>query len=64
NIPYKGYPMKKCSIDGCLHGECIRYFKDTNERTFCKCFKGWTGRLCTIEYECNCSSDSLFGRFE
>ncbi|CAF4053713.1 unnamed protein product, partial [Adineta steineri] len=59
NIPYKGYPMKKCSIDGCLHGECIRYFEDTNERTFCKCFKGWTGRFCTIEYECNCSSDSL-----
>ncbi|CAF1503439.1 unnamed protein product [Adineta ricciae] len=59
NIPYKDYGMKNCFIDGCLHGECIRYFEDTNARTFCKCFKGWTGRLCTIEYQCHCSLDSL-----
>ncbi|CAF1639582.1 unnamed protein product, partial [Adineta ricciae] len=59
NIPYENYEMKNCFLDQCLHGECIRYFQDKNEKTFCKCLPGWTGRFCTIKYECNCSIDSL-----
>ncbi|UJR19129.1 hypothetical protein I4U23_022259 [Adineta vaga] len=57
NIPYKNYPMKNCFLNECLHGECIRYFQ--NDKTFCKCFSGWTGQFCTIKYQCNCSLDSI-----
>ncbi|CAF3998423.1 unnamed protein product, partial [Adineta steineri] len=59
NIPHTSFDFKNCSIDKCINGECIRYFDDPNETTFCKCHSGYTGRYCTIKHNCTCSSDSL-----
>ncbi|CAF4059386.1 unnamed protein product [Adineta steineri] len=59
NIPHTSFDFKSCSMDKCINGECIRYFDDPNETTFCKCHSGYTGRYCTIKHNCTCSSDSL-----
>ncbi|UJR19419.1 hypothetical protein I4U23_022549 [Adineta vaga] len=45
---------RKCSID---RGECISY-TNTGE-FFCRCKPNWTGSMCTIPYQCNCSPDSI-----
>ncbi len=42
----------------CIHGQCIKYFNNNNKR-FCPCEKGWSGKYCTIKYNYLCSFDSL-----
>ncbi|CAF4320496.1 unnamed protein product, partial [Adineta steineri] len=59
NIPYITDNHKGCSNKKCIHGECIQYFNDPNNTTFCQCYRGWTGRYCTIPHQCKCTSDSL-----
>ncbi|CAF3281495.1 unnamed protein product [Rotaria sp. Silwood2] len=39
------------------HGHYLQYV-NTNA-TFCQCDKGWYGLHCDIQYECNCSPNSL-----
>jgi len=49
---------KNCTSLMCgIHSDCFKY-ENTN-KSFCKCNKGWFGKLCNIPYICNCSSDSL-----
>ena len=59
DIPHSDHDLKSCSIDKCIHGECIRYFNDLKHSAFCKCHSGWSGRYCTISYTSTCASDSL-----
>ena len=57
NIP--NISIESCSDQQCINGKCIKYFNDTNNRTFCQCKKGWSGEYCTIKHTCLCSSKSL-----
>ncbi|UJR34572.1 hypothetical protein I4U23_027348, partial [Adineta vaga] len=50
---------KSCSNRECLHGQCVQYFNDPKNTTFCHCHHGWSGQFCNISYSCKCSSDSL-----
>ena len=59
NIPRTSYIEKSCSDEKCIHGQCTLYSDNEKERSFCKCDKGWSGRYCTIQYQCTCSSDSV-----
>ena len=47
---------KNCPLK-CLHGQCT-YFINL-EKFFCHCFNGYSGRLCSIKNDCNCSPDSI-----
>jgi len=60
-IPKNTIKIKYCSNRQCnYHGKCIFYWNDRTDLTFfCQCDRGWSGRFCTIEYQCTCSSDSL-----
>ncbi|UJR24120.1 hypothetical protein I4U23_027087 [Adineta vaga] len=49
-----------CSNKQCVHGKCFKYFNNLNNETFCQCDRGWTGKYCTIKYNCLCSSKSLY----
>ncbi|CAF0798585.1 unnamed protein product [Adineta steineri] len=59
NIPYITDNTKSCSNKKCIHGQCIKYFNDRNNTTFCQCNEGWHGRDCSIPHICQCSSGSL-----
>nr|ACC43983.1 low density lipoprotein receptor [Philodina roseola] len=54
-----------CSKTKCgSHGRCIPYTRhrqivQTDEPWFCQCDRGWSGRYCTYQNNCSCSSDSL-----
>ncbi|CAF1153792.1 unnamed protein product [Adineta steineri] len=48
-----------CLDKQCTHGKCIKYFNNPTNQTFCQCDPGWTGKFCTIKYDCLCSSPSL-----
>ncbi|CAF4679466.1 unnamed protein product, partial [Rotaria sp. Silwood2] len=39
------------------HGRCASFLY--SGKYFCQCEAGWSGPLCTIPYQCNCSPDSL-----
>ena len=39
----------------CIHGQCIKYAENTSESTFCRCKPGWTGKYCSIPYNCSCA---------
>lgn len=39
------------------HGRCAAFLNTGTH--FCLCQPGWTGPLCTIPYQCNCSPDSI-----
>ena len=41
----------------CLHGRCIKYAENTSESAFCHCKPGWTGKDCSISYNCTCAFD-------
>ena len=58
--------MVKCSKDqSCVHGQCMKYAENTaNNRMFCHCHPGWTGKDCSIAYNCKCSPDSLCAGIE
>ncbi|UJR12620.1 hypothetical protein I4U23_016795 [Adineta vaga] len=47
----------KCMLP-CIHGQCFAYINDPMS-TFCRCEPRWSGVQCDIEYECNCSADSV-----
>ena len=51
--------LRSCSNDKCKHGKCIKYVNHPQNLTFCQCDQGWSGKYCTIQYNCTCSSDSL-----
>jgi len=54
------YLDANCANDSCgPHGQCVRYFKDQQNSTFCQCQSGWTGQFCTIKYNCSCSPTAL-----
>ena len=59
DIPWNDDPIENCSIDECVHGQCIEYTDNPQNTSFCRCQPGWTGRACTIPHVCQCSSDSL-----
>jgi hypothetical protein len=59
DIPRKNDKTESCSNDQCIHGKCIRYSNNLQDVTFCQCDQGWSGRYCTIQHTCMCSSDSL-----
>jgi hypothetical protein len=58
DIPQSNDNDEKCSHDQCVNGKCMKYSNNHNV-DYCHCKKGWTGRYCTIKYDCSCSSDSL-----
>lgn len=47
---------KKCPLK-CSHGECTQY--SNLEEFFCRCFEGYSGILCSINNDCNCSPGSI-----
>lgn len=57
NIPHDAKTM----IDSCecVNGRCLRYVDDVTMSVFCQCDPGWSGTLCDLPRNCNCSSDSL-----
>jgi hypothetical protein len=58
-VPFVGISSEiDCSLQ-CQsgHGRCVLFIN--TGKPFCQCQPGWTGPLCTIPYECNCSPDSL-----
>jgi len=58
-IPHSNQNIETCLQHQCIHGKCIKYFHNNNNETFCQCQQGWSGKYCTISYDCMCSSDSL-----
>ncbi|CAF1281628.1 unnamed protein product [Rotaria sordida] len=59
NIPCTNDRQENCLNQPCIHGQCIRYSNNSNNDSFCQCYREWTGKYCTISYRCTCSSDSL-----
>ena len=47
---------KKCPLK-CLHGQCTQFVN--LEHFFCRCFQGYSGTLCSIKNDCNCSPGSI-----
>ena len=58
DIPHSHHIIKTCSDKQCINGICRRYFNDPHN-TFCQCKEGWSGKFCTIQHTCSCSSHSL-----
>jgi hypothetical protein len=59
DIPGGNQKIQSCINDQCLHGKCIKYSNNQDNYTFCQCDRGWTGKYCSIQHICTCSSDSL-----
>ena len=51
--------LDSCLNDPCIHGKCIKYSNNIEDRSFCQCNPGWSGQNCTIQHICSCASDSL-----
>ena len=47
-----------CSDNICVHGQCVQYLNNLQNRTFCRCEHGWSGQDCSIRRACQCSIDS------
>ena len=45
NIPCALDNLEDCLDNECINGKCIKYFNDLNNRTFCQCKTGWSGKL-------------------
>ena len=58
HIPRSNDKSQSCSDEQCIHGKCIRYMENMENRQFCRCDQGWTGRYCTRRFMCTCSADS------
>ncbi|CAF1295417.1 unnamed protein product [Didymodactylos carnosus] len=50
--------LHRCPIKCGQHGQCYQYLNYPN-KYYCRCEQGWSGRLCQVQYKCQCSSDSL-----
>ncbi|CAF2093176.1 unnamed protein product [Rotaria magnacalcarata] len=60
DIPKKNEKIQSCSKSQCVHGKCITYFNQPEMNgIFCQCYRGWSGRYCTIPYTPACSPDSV-----
>ena len=59
DIPPQDNSFQSCSDRQCQHGRCIQYANDLTNQSFCQCDKGWSGQFCSVEYDCQCSSDAL-----
>ena len=59
DIPRSNGKTQFCSNDRCVHGKCIKYFKNRENRTFCQCDHGWSGQDCDIQHICTCALNSL-----
>jgi len=57
-IPPSKNLNQNCEELECQHGQCIRYWNNTNNEMFCQCEKGWRGKYCSIPYICECSLNS------
>jgi hypothetical protein len=61
DIPSNDINIESCSSNNqCINGKCIKYLNNKENRTFCQCNKGWSGRYCTIQHSSLCLSDSLY----
>ncbi|CAF1370564.1 unnamed protein product [Adineta steineri] len=58
-FPYNYENISNCLDKQCIHGKCIKYFHEPNNKRFCQCNEGWSGQYCTIKHTCLCSSQSL-----
>ena len=58
NISRQDSSMKKsdCPLQ-CVHGQCTRF--DNRNEFFCRCFNGYSGKLCLIKNDCDCSPNSV-----
>ena len=45
-----------CEMD-CIHGECVSYVNKAVR--YCHCHSGWSGVVCNMSMECQCSLDSI-----
>ncbi|CAF1098971.1 unnamed protein product [Adineta steineri] len=60
DIPRSRDKHPSCSTNPCIHGTCRQYLNDGKTcSTFCQCSNGWSGKYCTIKFNCTCSDDSL-----
>ncbi|CAF4679799.1 unnamed protein product, partial [Rotaria sp. Silwood1] len=59
DIPQVNDNIQSCSRSQCIHGKCVKYSNNQQNTSFCQCNRGWSGRYCTIQYTCICSSDSI-----
>ena len=57
-LPPNKVSNQNCYDKKCQHGQCIRYWNNTNDQTFCQCERGWTGKYCSIPYNCHCSTEA------
>jgi hypothetical protein len=59
DVPGSNNQTQSCFDDQCVHGKCIKYWKNPDNLTFCQCDRGWSGKCCTIQHICTCASDSV-----
>ncbi|CAF4777782.1 unnamed protein product [Rotaria sp. Silwood1] len=59
DIPRTNEDIQSCSNSQCIRGKCVKYSNNPKTGTFCQCNPGWSGRYCTIQHTCICSSDSI-----
>ncbi|CAF5151673.1 unnamed protein product, partial [Rotaria sp. Silwood1] len=59
DIPRTNEDIQSCSNSQCIRGKCVKYSNNPKIGTFCQCNPGWSGRYCTIQHTCICSSDSI-----
>jgi len=58
-IPSSDNSEQTCLNYRCIHGQCIKYWKNSQLYTFCRCNQGWSGKYCQIRHHCQCSPDSI-----
>ncbi|CAF0926998.1 unnamed protein product [Rotaria sp. Silwood1] len=59
DIPRIKEGIQSCSNSQCIRGKCVKYSNNPKNGSFCQCKPGWSGRYCTIQHTCKCSSDSI-----
>ncbi|CAF3180575.1 unnamed protein product [Rotaria sp. Silwood2] len=41
-----------CSNKNCINSRCIKYSNNQESMSFCHCYQRWSGKYCTIQYNC------------
>ena len=59
DIPSNKIQSVSCTNKLCQHGQCMKYWNQPDNLTFCQCEQGWRGKYCQISYDCECSSDAI-----